>query len=142
MKKLVIETVDGAAEQITVLSVTSYEPIYRLAWLFNQQFGWNLAESDALIALNENNDMRSFPVYAWSDVESGASHYLVQHGEEQDTLMRIVNYWLRLENVGNAADIARKIKEMAEIMYVQEMKPTPQNKKTVIFRNPLYNNNL
>lgn len=142
MKKLVIETVDGAAEQITVLSVTSYEPIYRLAWLFNQQFGWNLAESDALIALNGNNDMQSFPIFAWSDAESGASYYLVQHGEEQDTLMRIVNYWLRLENVENAADIARKIKEMAEIMYVQEMKPTPQNKKTVIFRNPLYQNNL
>lgn len=140
--KLKVEAGNGVAEQMLVLTITSYEPIYRLAWLFNQQFGWNLAESEALYATNENGDLQSFPVFAWSDAESGASYYLVQHGEEQDTLMRIVNYWLRLENVGNAADIARKIKEMAEIMYAQEMKPTTQNKKTVIFRNPLYQNNL
>ena len=142
MKRLTIETTEGATEQITILAVTSYEPIYRLAWLFNQQFGWNLAESDALRFMNENNDLQQFPVYAWSDVESGANHYLVQHSEEQGTLMRIVNYWLRLENVENVADIVQKIKGMEEIMCVQEMKPTSQNKKTVIFRNPLYQNNL
>ena len=140
--KLKVEAGNGVTEQITVLAVTSYEPIYRLAWLFNQQFGWNLAESEALCAMNESNDLQCFPIFAWSDAESGANLYLVQHSEEQETLMRIVNYWLRLENTENAADIAQKIKAMAEIMYVQEMKPTAQNKKTVIFRNPLYNNNL
>ena len=142
MKKLMIDAVDGAAEQITILAVTSYEPIYRLAWLFNQQFGWNLAESDALSFMNESNDIQHFPVFAWNDAESGANLYLVQHSEEQDTLMRIVNYWLRFEDVENVADIVQKIKEMTEIMHVQEMKPTPQNKKTVIFRYPLYQNNL
>ena len=140
--KLKVEAGNGAAEQMMVLTITSYEPIYRLAWLFNQQFGWNLAESEALYATNENGDLQSFPVFAWSDAETGANHYLVQHGEEQDSLMRIVNYWLRLENAENAADITLKIKAMAEIMYVQEMKPTVQNKKTVVFRNPLYQNNL
>ena len=32
-------------EQIKVLAVVSCEPLYRVAWLINQQIGWNLAES-------------------------------------------------------------------------------------------------
>ena len=141
--KLKVEAGNGVTEQITVLTITSYEPIYRLAWLFNQQFGWNLAESETLSVIDEEcKVMRQFPVFSWGNAESGTSYYLVQNNEEQGSLIRIVDYWLRIENAENAADIALKIKGLAEIQFLQELKPTNQNKKLVIFRNPLYQSNL
>lgn len=138
-------TAEGT-EQIKVLAVVSSEPLYRVAWLINQQLGWNLAESKALNVINkEHGEIQQFVVFSWSDAESGVSCHLIQNKGAQGALessMRAVDYWLRIENVDNIDAITLAIKNIAEVTMVHEMAPSDFKKSSPVFMNPLYQNNL
>lgn len=134
------------AEPIKVLAIMSYEPQYKVAWLLNQRFGWNLAESEVLnITSKEMNEMRQFVVFSWNNTENGNNYYLIQNkcacGLLEST-MRVVDYWLRIEGDADMSDIALNIKKIDGVQMTQEMKPDNFKKKSVVFRSPLYQSNL
>jgi len=134
------------AEPIKVLAIMSYEPQYKVAWLLNQMFGWNLAESEVLnITSKEMNEIRQFVVFSWSNAENGSNYYLIQNkcacGLLEPT-MRVVDYWLRIEGDADMSDISLNIKKIEGVQMTQEMKPDNFKKKSVVFRSPLYQSNL
>lgn len=140
MKKLSVEE----TVQIKVLAVVSYEPQYKIAWLFNQRFGWSLAESEALSVINkERSVMQQFVVFSWNDVENGKTIYLIQNKGAQGILepsMRMVDYWLRIENIDDMSSIALDIKKIEGIQLTQEVIPSDLKKNNLVFRNQLYQN--
>ena len=133
-------------EQVKVLAVVSCEPLYKVAWLLNQQFGWSLAEAEVLSVINkEHTDIQQFVVFAWSNAESGTNYYLIQNKGTRGALepaMRTVDYWLRIENGDDAGNVAQEIKKIDGIQIVQEIAPADLKKNSPVFRTPLYQSNL
>ena len=128
-------------EPIAALAIVSCEPLYRLAWLVNQQLGWALAESEPICVMNKDRAMlQQFFAFAWHDAENAATYYLIQNKGAQgpfDPTMKAIDYWLRIENVPNVSGILADLKKINGIQMVQEIKPTDLKKTSPVFRNPL-----
>ncbi|MBO7495878.1 MAG: IPExxxVDY family protein [Salinivirgaceae bacterium] len=131
---------------IKVLAVVSYEPLYRVAWLINQQLGWNLTESETLNVINkEHSQIQQFYVFSWNNPENDSAYYLIQNKGAQGALepsLRAVDYWLRIENEENVDDIMLNIKGLAGTQMVYEVKPSDLKKNSPVFKNPFYQSNL
>lgn len=128
-------------EAMAALAIVSCEPMYRLAWLVNQHFGWALAESEPINVMNKDRSMiQQFFAFVWSDSENDATYRLLQNKGAQgpfDSTMKAVDYWLRLENVPDVSNILAELKKISGIQMVQEIKPTDLKKTSPVFRNPL-----
>ena len=128
-------------EPIAVFAIVSYEPLYRLAWLVNQQLEWKLTESETINVMNkEHTVIQQFFSFAWRDAETGAAYNLIQNKGAQgpfDSTMKAIDYWLRIENVSDVGSVLAELKKINGIQMVQEIKPTDLKKTSPVFRNPL-----
>ncbi|MBO7476452.1 MAG: IPExxxVDY family protein [Salinivirgaceae bacterium] len=128
-------------EPIAALAIVSCEPLYRLAWLVNQQFGWALAESEPVTVMNKDHALiQQFFAFVWCDTENSVTYRLIQNKGAQGPLeptMKTIDYWLRIDNVSDVSNILAELKKINGIQMVQEIKPADLKKTSPVFRNPL-----
>jgi hypothetical protein len=128
-------------EPIAVFAIVSCEPLYRLAWLVNQQLGWTLSESEPVNVMNKDRNMiQQFFAFAWRDAETEATFRLIQNKGAQGTFdptMKTIDYWLRIENMPNISNIQSELNKISEIQMVQKINPSDLKKTSPVFKTPL-----
>lgn len=128
-------------EPIAALAIVSCEPLYRLAWLVNQQLGWALTESEPINIMNVDRAMiQQFFAFTWNDIENGTTFRLIQNKSPQgtfDSTMKAIDYWLRIENVPDVSIIQGELKKISGIQMVQMINPSDLKKTSPVFKTPL-----
>ena len=129
-------------EPMAIIAIVTCEPLYRLAWLINQQLGWNLAESAEISVIEkEHSIVRTFPVYSWSDDVNEAVYHLIQNKSAQGTIeptIKNIDFWMRIENMADTDSIEAGLKKISEIQIVQKFHLSDLKKTSPILKTPLY----
>jgi len=132
--------------EIAVLAIVSSEPLYRLAWLINQQTGWGLAESTEIkIIHKERKEVQPFFVFSYHDEDKKCSYSLIQNKGERGPMiatMRQIDFWLRIDGnkLSDVQNLIDNLKEINQIQFVQKVEAGSMKKEKKLFSLDLFGN--
>jgi hypothetical protein len=97
------------------LGILTDEPGYRLCWLLNQAFNWNLAKTDDIVAsIKESPISQNFPCYEGGPGQGPAIRIVGNRSAEGQwlTIFRQVDFLLVITGTGNNRDTLEELKTL------------------------------
>lgn len=111
--------------QYKVIAVVTDEPLYRLCWLLNNNFGWSLSELEPF-KVKDNDNEYSFPVFSWIDEITRCRFCVIQNKSEQglvfEKFVKHADFWILIESNAEDIDITEQVADFDIAELVQTVK--------------------